>query len=283
MKNSRIIIVCLCVVFVLIGCNNTSEQKDINETVPAGSVTVNDRSFALKDINDGVKVVFNNALYYFPQEYKPFLNQSIEYDLFFLRQTNDNSYSRIYIVITNMEHPLSNKQSPKLYRFGILITEKGMQSVFYEESYISSLKKCNTRVPEGADYLGHYTMHIDEIIQPTYEIMTDQWKHKAENAIRLYMDKNDFYSGSDKNLPIGKYNVYIQGFSESDTDSRIVFEHENGQIYLGQYYFVHDISNTTADLNHVELLECDSADYAEYLSRLKLNAALHIEYSVNSK
>lgn len=283
MKNGRFLLVLLFFVIVLNGCNTAGTHKDVDETLTTQFVKADEKTISVEDINIGIKAVFNNVLYYNPNgRFNQFLGETIEYDLFFMQSTDAVLLPRVYIIITNMEHPLSNEQSPKLYKFGISITKHGLQSDFYEQSFAHAQGDWKSNVPEGASYLGHYAMCISEVTPPTYEVMTDQWKQRAAAAIRLYMDKNDFYSEKDKNLEAGKYEIYIQGFSESDVHSTIVFEHENGQIYLGQYYFVHSISNEIpADLNHVELVENADADFMEYLSRLKLNAAMCMEYSTD--
>ena len=76
----------------------------------------------------------------------------------------------------------------------------------------------------------------------------------------------------------GKYNVYIQGFSESDDDTDIYFENEDGDIYRGLYYFIHNVSKHTeswpADLNHVERLE-DAGTFA--FEKVRANAVLSFE------
>ena len=199
--------------------------------------------------------------------------------------THDTSFPKVYIVTTNVEHPISTEQEFELCGFAIQLTEYGLQSYFYMQFPIAPQENYLDALPVGTVYLGHHSMKMSQITQPVHQKMSDRWKQHAETAIRLYMDKNNFYVVEDnKNLQTGKYNIYIQGFSESDVDSTIVFEHENGSIYVGQYYFVHSISGENpADLNHVELVEDTNADFIEYLHRLKRNAALCMQYSVKVK
>ena len=182
---------------------------------------------------------------------------------------------------TNIEHPLSTTQNPLLYKFGVNVTECGLQSNFCEQSHVRSQADNSTSLLEGADYLGNYSMYINKIKQPKHEAMSSQWKKQAEKALQLYMDRNDFYSVKEKNLPRGKYNVYIQGFSKCDIDSTVVFEHENGQVYLGRYYFVHDIPDgEPADLNKVALVESADAHLVNFLGKLRQHAAVSMEYVV---
>jgi len=98
----------------------------------------------------------------------------------------------------------------------------------------------------------------------------------------MYMDENDFHNDKEKDLQPGKYMIYVQGFGKGDLDSRIFFEHESGRIYEGFYYFVHtNDGEGPADLNHVSSEVYDLYGMsAEYYEKVKLNAALQMEYSV---
>ena len=281
MKKWNFLILILSLIFALIGCNSGNTEHSSNVLSVTDSVKVNGRSISIEEINSGIKAVFCKDLYYYPDgSMKPFFNNTVEYELFFA--PSNRSLPKIYMIVTNMEHPSSTEQSPKLYRFGISITEYGLQSDFYEQGAVPSPQEdWLVSLPEGTIYLGHHTMCISEIVPPEYETMSDQWKQRAENAIRLYMDNNDFYGENSKNLQAGKYNVYIKGFSVCDVDSVVVFEHEGGQVYRGWYYFVHEIAEgSPADLNHVELIENIDTDTIEYLDKLRMNAALHMEYTV---
>lgn len=279
-KHSYWVLLAILVV-ALNGC--TGVYQDNDESLLPEFVQVGDKCVSVEDINNGIRTVFINAMYYHTNgQFDPFLNKTMEYELFLDQSTDSVPFPRIYLIITNIEHPLSNEEFLKRYRFGVLLTEHGLQSDFYEQSVIHDRADWASTFPEQISYLGQYTMQITEILPPAHEVMSSQWKQNAEAAIRLYMDENDFYSVEDENLPAGKYSVYVRGFSESDINSTIIFEHENGQIYAGQFYFVHNVSgDSSADLNHVELVENVDADYAEYLNRLKQHAALQISYSVS--
>ena len=279
--------VCFLVLLLLMGgCNAVKlPSQNSNETsAHLEGITVNNRTLSIEEINNGIKNVFNTQLYYHPNGHLyQFVSNQIEYDLYFSsKQVTSLSLPLIYIFVTNIEHPLSSEQSPRLYRFGVCVNEYGLQSYFYEGGApVSPQENWGTCPPEGTMYLGHYSMDLNQNTQPIHEKMTDQWKQRAEAAIRIYMDKNDFSSVDAENLQAGKYNVYIQGFSESDVDSTIIFEHENGQVYLGRYYFVHYIVETAAaDLNHVELMENIDTEFMDYLDKLKMNAAFSMEYVV---
>ncbi|MBR4016486.1 MAG: hypothetical protein IKK11_01560, partial [Oscillospiraceae bacterium] len=287
-KMKKTVFVCfLAVLFLMVGCNagKKPSQGSDETTAHLEKITVNNKVFSINEINNGIRDVFNTQLYYYPDGLlNQFAYKQIEYDLYFSsRQVTPLSFPLVYIFVTNVEHPLSTEQSPRLYRFGVCMTEYGLQSYFYESGafFISPQEKWGTCPPEGTKYLGHYSMDLSRITQPIHEEMTDQWKQGVETSVRLYMDNNNFYREDSKNLQEGKYNVYIQGFSQSDVDSTIIFEHENGQVYQGRYYFVHEVAEgKPADLNHVERIEDVDAAYIEYLDKLKKNAAFHMVYDV---
>jgi len=97
----------------------------------------------------------------------------------------------------------------------------------------------------------------------------------------LYIEDSteDVFEG--KPLPNGKYFIYVQGFSESDLDTRVFFEHEDGKVYWGRYLFVHDNDGKrSADLHKVELDEYYADDgFQLMLERIRQNSALSFEYS----
>ncbi len=270
----RFLTVLLTLMIVMSGCEGNET------TVIPDAIEVNEQSISVAEVNSGIETVFNNALYYYEDgQLSQFLNKKLEYELFFIPSTETAALPRVYMIVTNVKHPLSTEQNPLLYKFGIQISEYGLQSDFYEQSYAQ--QENGASFPDGAVYLGQYSMSINQIEQPVYEEMTDQWKKQAETALRLYMDDNNFDSDTEKNLQAGKYQVYIQGFTKNDVDSTVIFEHENGQIYVGRYHFVHDISDeVSADLNKVELVEDIDPQFMAYLDKLRLTAALTMEYQV---
>ena len=281
MRNTKWLHVALILIVVLSGCNCTTTDITHNSTPFPAVITVDHRTFSVTEIAHGVESAFHTELYYYSNGQLSFvLRKPIEYELYF-SPNSVTSLPQVSVIITNAEHPLSSTESPKLYKFGVKITHHGLQSYFCEQSFVDPRKSREAFLPEGTQHLGNFSMYINEIAPPTHEKMSDNWKQSAEFAIRLYMDNNNFCTDVDENLKPGKYHVYIQGFSESDQDSTIVFVHENGQIYQGQYYFVHSISEgTPADLNHVELLENIDYEFTDYLNKLRLHAALHMEYFV---
>lgn len=278
-------ILCLMVVAIsllmLNGCNNAN-SCDVNSAPTLDSIKVGNQSVTIEEINDGIKTAFNQRLYYNKAWGNgQFLNKILTYELFFTPNIQAAAQPQIYMVITNVTHHLSTVQEPLLYTFGINITEHGLQSEFCLEGHVPETEGHTNWLKEGASYLGSHSIIIDEIVEPKHEVMSDQWKLRAEAAILLYMDGNNFYAEKSKNLQPGKYSVYIQGFSESDVDSIIVFEHEDGRVYMGKYYFVHSITaGQPADLNHVALVENIDTDFMAYLSKIRLNAALIIEATV---
>lgn len=282
MKKSRLFLAWLALIFLLNGCSQPSVYGNTNIPTLPSFIEINNKSISVSEINDGLKDAFNTALYYHKDgPIGAFLNKTVEYELFFISDTKTTLQPKISFVITNMEHPLSTEQNPLLYKFSIHATESGLQSYFCEQSYVRSQANNSTSLAENADYLGNYSLYINKVERPKHEAMSSQWKKRAEEALQLYMERNDFYSEKENNLPKGKYSVFIQGFSKSDVDSTVVFAHEDGRVYLGQYYFVHDIHDgEPADLNKVALVESADAHFAEYLARLRENAAVSMEYVV---
>lgn len=284
-------------IILLCGCkdsNKTTKDDTLNSSDSPVSVTVNGKSISIDEINAGIKDTFNSVLYYHGDDdtssdltYNKniILKKDLKYELYFEPNSNSGLKSfvfspKIYLVITNIQYPLSSEGTPQLYEFGIDITEGGLRSNFYNqwhgpqiETYISAKELV---------YLGSYTMRIEEIKKPTYETMNDEWKENAKSAIRLYMDMNNFYGDKSYNLAPGNYHIYVQNFSKTDKDSIIIFENENGSIYTGYYYFVHDISPShPADLNKVALEESSNEkSFETYLEKVKLDPALAMEYTV---
>jgi hypothetical protein len=111
-------------------------------------------------------------------------------------------------------------------------------------------------------------------------MMDDTWNENVKNAIRLYMDKNDFYADKSDNLAPGNYHIYVQIFSKSDKDS-IIFENENGSIYTGYYYSVHCIPDGQPEnLNKVALNESSDAEsYETYFEKVRSDPAVAMEYT----
>jgi len=280
MKHWKILLLITSLI-VLSGCaNNSAYHSGISNSAP-GTIQACGRSFSVEDINAGIMDAINNTLYYQQDEtFYNFLNAPLEYELFY---DPNHGYPgpEVYFIIANSLHPLSTAESPMLYRLGITITDNGLQSYFSRIDYISSSEDISAYSVEGGTYLGHHTALLNNILTPVHEEISEQWKFSAEEALRRYMDENDFYGDKHKNLPKGNYSIYIKGFSKADTDSVVIFIHEDGHVYEGRYYFVHEISeDSTATLNHVELVENVDASYLEYLKKVQHNAALCMEYRI---
>lgn len=279
-----------------------SEINDNTTVLDVKSIVVNGTTFSVQQINDGIKNAFNNSLYYHGKLYSDFLdanvdlvlNKGIEYDLFYAPEfvyeyslTGDAQtlLPEVIMVITNMEYPVSIDGTTQLYMYGIVVTEQGFQTDFNSISPIPKGEKYNFLYNREAIPLGTYTMCISEITQPLHEKMSDEWKIQTEEAIRMYMDANDFYINKEMNLLPGEYHIYVEGFSKSDVHSEIVFEHENGNIYMGEFYFVHNYyEGKLANLNKVQLVEIngsvEEAYYADYLGKLLENSPLVMEYTI---
>ena len=269
-----------------------SEESSLCENI----VNINGRSFSVEEINEGIKDTFNCQLYYEGHDSSSnyitsntdvILHKNIEYDLYFDPYYNhgENPYvfpKKVYIVITNMLHPLSTEKDFLLYSFGVDITDLGVRSDFCYEGHEPQNEPFIV-YGKAPIHLGRYSMRIDEIVKPQFETMDTTWIENTKSEIRMYMDKNDFHQGApDENLAPGNYNVYVQKFFKSDGDSLIIFEHEDGSVYRGFYYFVHyNSGKRPADLNHVELVDNpDTKPFKMYLDTVRSDPALSFEYFV---
>ena len=286
---------------VLCGCSNNKElpekgsntvslaDLDSDETNES-YIMVNGKKIAVSDIVNQIPETINNELYYGGNYYdsnniflnsKLFLNSVLDYDLYinypsdYYGDVYPASLPEIRLVFKGIEHPLSTGEESKLYCVGIKVTETGLESRFFSGYHISEAEIPGT-------FLGSYSLCINEVVTPNHEQMSDEWKNNAKKALRLYMDENDFWSYEEDNLEIGCYNIYVKGFSENDTNTKVIFEHENGNLYEGYFYFVHHVSgDSPADLNKVILVEnVNSESYQIYLERVKENAALTMEHTV---
>lgn len=294
MFKMKFLLMILCLIIALCGCQNLRETEEVPK-FSDNYITINEKKFPLEEINEGIKNTFNSVLYYYGNDDTSdyitankdiILNKEIKYELYLEPNSNEGieavvSPQKIYFVITNVQHPLSTTGDLRLYEFGIDITELGLRSDFSYQGHVLQGEKYSF-IGDQTVYLGTYTMLIDEIKKPDYEKMDDEWKKKVEAAIRLYMDRNNFYSDRDDNLASGKYRIYVQSFFKSDKDSTIIFENENGDIYVGDYYFVHDIAATEpADLNNVMLnMSSDEKTFTSYLEKVHSDPAIAMEYSI---
>ena len=290
----------ICLLIAMTACRRNvpgatvASTGDTQKTAPSNAetnppsmqikITAKGREYAIEEIRQGILKAFHTEFYYAGNDAlhlnrNLILNKTLTYDLVFVE---DQFLPYVLLIVNNLEHPLSTEEEP-LYSFGIAFSEQGMEEKFY--TYGTAASNTLAYMTEDRDevYLGSYSLRVSEIAKPQHEQMSEEWKQRAEAAIQLYMDKNDFYSEKEKNLEPGKYQVYIKGFSKGDVDSIIIFEHENGNVYQGFYYFVHGISEAQpADLNHVELVADPSDGYGQWLEKVREGAALHMEYWVQS-
>ena len=299
----RFWIVCLCILggvsFLMYGCQSnyildndpTAEMTDVS--ISSVNINVNGKDFSVKEVTDGICDTFNSVLYY--QQCKGnstivstdlVLKNEIKYKLYFMPgaigEKSIIKPSKIYGVVTSLEHPASSDEETVLYTFGIDITEQGLKSDFSLLGHI--VIDYQSLIDDGTVYLGEYSMYLDKIEKPFYKKKNEEWEKNVKSAICLYMDKNDFYGEDNKNLKPGNYHIYIQNFTESDQDSTIIFEHENGDIYSGIYYFVQNATqDVCADLNKVVLIEDSELPiFKEYLKKVKLDPAISFEYVVKT-
>lgn len=296
MQRIKLLLAILLLVGVLGGCKNAEAPAQAEQNVQEEKfITVYETQFSVEQINEQIKETINEQLYYHGYFFDSdniflnrdlFLNQNLEYSLYYVPSTypdrTDPEYQevfppQIHFVITNIEHPLSTENEPKLYFAGIEITQKGLRSDFCRGYHINADEETK------GEFLGNYSMCITEIVEPTHEEMSNEWKEQAEAELKLYMDENAYSAVEENNLPVGNYHVYVAGFSEADADSDVIFEHEDGQVYIGTYLSLHHISGEdAANLHRVALCEYPESE-AEYLNKVREEAAFSMEYAVNEK
>ena len=276
----------------------STKESETEDEIPT-SIMVWEREFSVDEINAGIKNNINNNLYYHGDHEDSdlmmhnknlVLNQNIEYDLFYIPNTGEDEFDKIWggeilFIMPGIEHPLSQPDDVKIYEMGARITEEGISLEYLAARHISIDRYKSYFENEEYIYLGCHSMCIEEIVPPVYEEKSEEWKDNTEKSIQLYMDENDFYSDDSKNLKQGKYKVYVKNFTKADSDSWILFEHEDGDVYYGIYYYVNiDWPNSPANLNHVELVDESGVEYMKsYFEKVKANAAICVEYEVKEK
>jgi len=267
------------------------DQQDENTLIYEDTVTINGRQFSVEEINAGIKDTFNCRLYYhndttstnFSHNEDLILHKDIEYQLYFYDGKGSHLwYEQIYMLITNTQHPLSTEGNPLLYCFGIDITEWGLKSDFSFEAHLPENEPFILYEYEML-HLGNYTMRIDEVTQPQFEVMDTEWIENIKKAIRIYMDYKEFYEDfTYQNVTSGHYQVYMQKFFKSDDVSKIFFLHENGNVYFATYWRVHGVSGEhMASLSPVVLIDSPiSESFQAFLDMLRSDPAVSLEYSV---
>ena len=280
--------------------NRSPNLKNCEVVSHESTIEVNGRLFAIEEINKGIQDIFNCQLYLYSNDFTSnyiyhnselLLHNDVEYELYYdpyLNDWPDPIYCpiKVYIVITNFMHPLSTVETPLLYWFGIGINEWGLQSYFY---YQGREPEGNPVIMYGNEliHLGSYTMRFEEIVVPPFEKMGDEWVEKTKYEIRMYMDlvskcpdTNDL---TDRILASGNYQIYVKKFFRSDADSVIIFVHEDGHVYTGIYYYVHENTGLhPANLNHVELEDlCDIESFMKYLDIVQSDPAVSLSYFVS--
>lgn len=276
---------------LLCGCgcvkeNTNSESADL----PEKSITVNGRVFTVEEIKKGIEYTFNYNLYYHDgfahMKKEQILNNTLEYDLFYLpckKKYDYVYYDKIFLILTNVPYPFPSGQEPEVCIKGININKRGMQSEFCNQGGICKEKPYSflksDDYDETAVFLGSHSIRIDEIKTPKHEQMDDAWKEVVKKEVQLYIDNSDTLAPEENWAP-GKYNVYIRGFSESDDDTRIFFESENGDIYFATYYSIHFIAKHTdikpANLSYRVLEQWPELGHHSF-NQVRANAVLSFE------
>lgn len=307
----KIIVFIVLFVVCIIGCESSNEsisQNDLQSELPRISnatepddnldefvIYVDDRGYTVEDINAGIKNAFNEQLYYHGEYDSDYIltnkdiiqGKNVEYDLYLCKSAEYTSpYATIYI--RNIEHYQSTPENPLFYSMSIFLTKYGMPSDFNSCGPIKKDAVC-----DESDYLGKYSMRIDEIIRPNYEEIGEALEKNVKSAVQLYMDRNDFM-GEEKtfsegpevqtSFKTGAYNVYVKKFSEADTDSTVIFEHEDGSIYEAKYCFVHDaIETKEANLRYIFYYSAinETDGHKSFVDKVKKDPVLCFKYVVN--
>ncbi len=274
----------VCLLFILSAC----ESPNVSNPAPTDaekSVVVDGSRIAVNQIHQEIKRIFNNVLYYSIEDLESeyftvnpslILNKTLVYDLYFFSDEN-----RICVVFTNIDHPYSTAEQQYYYSFTTDVTTDGLRSVLI----VDKIKVQETKRSAFTNaFLETHSLFLEEIVRPQHEIMSEEWKTNTEESIRIYMDNNNFSSIKDKNLRPGNYHVYVQGFDPADEDSTIAFEHEDGTIYFGSFYFVHNIIlDRPANLNHVGIPEYSTQEEcAKRLEKIRSCAVISMEYAVSN-
>lgn len=278
------ILIALLLVCSFVGCKAAEMPKETQpqgtqaptESIPPSvqeKITVKGRAYSVEEIRQGILRAFHTEFYYAPNDTPHLnrdiiLNKTLNYDLVFV----DDSLPHILLIVNNLEHPLSTEEKP-LYCFGVAFSERGMEEKFYIFGTAGAdTLAYMTELCEEV-YLGSYSLCISEIEKPRHEQMSEEWKQRAKTVLQQYMDTNKFSSETEKNLESGRYHVYIKGFAQSDTDTSVIFEHENGTVYESHYHFVHDATGGPSPAS-IENISPDC------LEKIKLNAAFEMVYEV---
>ena len=279
MKKRYSLVLLLIAALIFCGCHREKED-------PAPCMTAGNTVYTEEELCRQVENTFNTVAWYSGDDRVRDIpiTQEIEYTLYEIPGKTPYSFldpPKVRVTIENIPHPRSTESETYYYDFQINVTENGLGSDFCA-SGASPYSSIDSTGEQGERLIGHYSMNLPAVTKPVIEVMSREWTDAAENALRKYMDWNEFYGRSKTNLPVGNYHVYIKGFTAADMNTLVYFEHEDGRVYEGYYYFVHGVSGERiADLNHVALaLAYDSEDFLRSFERVKETAALTMEYAI---
>ena len=161
-----------------------------------------------------------------------------------------------------------------------------MQSDFISQGHIQSDEALEYFNNEDRIYLGSYSMRIDEITRPNFQEMNREWRENAEKEIQMFMEThNGMHLDETRTgfLEPGNYHVYIENFFKSDDNSRIVFLHENGNVYQSFFHFIHYLTgDKIASVMNTPLIGNinESLPLRLYVEKLQSDFAVNIEYQV---
>ncbi|MBE6563037.1 MAG: hypothetical protein E7660_04810 [Ruminococcaceae bacterium] len=288
-KYSIITIICCICLLLICGCtseiNFTKEfDSELIEAASVETIEIEGNAYTPKKINEMLLSSINTEIYYFRNDSESefafsnsdiLLKKDIEYSVYYHHKMNGTeSLHLIEMIIHNIPYPQLNFTDENLYYFfGFLCTPEGLQSQIYSGYYIAEngLEKYNSEDSDDIIFLGKYRMHIDETRTPDYGEKNEAWKTNITKAIERFVE-------ADEDILIsGKYDVYVMNFVPADEHTQIYFINENGDIYIGTYNFVNEVSpDSPANINHLSIIS-EASPTDEIYQKIMALSAIHIE------
>lgn len=258
-----------------------SEPTETSPTVGAEpKIVVGETAFTVDEINKQLRQAMSVMVYFsganklsefldspFYNYWNASLVDFIEYDLYYRPYQETSPFITPAVIL--YERNIKPQENSGRIGWGFTLTKQGIQS--YVSYHGGDLDPSYYVETYGDSYIGRYTMDLGNVTKPTFETVTEDWTDSVRSEVCLYMDENVY------DMPKGKYQIYVKGFWESDTDSEIFFEYENGDVYHGSYNFVHyPQKDTIANVDHVEPQDYTAVELEHY----KETAAFYMEYEV---
>ena len=257
MKKINLLLCITFIVILLVGCGENkafADTTDVIDTVKdpeaqqqespytykllefgeTDSVSIDGQTFDYDYINTVLLESINNKLYFYDRDDSLYLfsnsnlllGKSIEYDLYYVHNTDEWYYEHmIYVVFANESYPLKENE---VYELGYSITAKGMshelysmKPAIYDSNYGSNINNSSYQ------FLGKFNMEFNGIAQPEFDEISDDQCKAIDSGVKSFMETDNTI------LEPGTYSVYVRGFYQADSSANIFFVHENGDTYYG--------------------------------------------------